>query len=821
MTCRKDFSQWFNDVYTQLSDNGVWLRGGEINTISNKEFDTCLYRILFMRLSTYRDTAESFTHKVLYAIARSVDSVFADLGYLPPPDSCAVFDRDSVPWMLGTNTKRHPLEFDCIGFSNSTILELINVPSLLKKSDIPLKKSMRMADERIPLILLGGANAAATPLLYTSDPLVDGIFVGDDTGLIAEILALCRNGKRQKLSKIEILNTLEIIPGFLQPESKKSVKKQCAAEITAEPVSATQPVLFEKESIGQGNVQISYGCPFSCSFCFESWVNKPYREVPADIILSHAGKLKAACGLDSIELTSFNFNIHSDINRIINELCKSFRSVGLKSQRLDVIVRQPELIDYMKKINKSSLTVGIEGVSERLRRYLHKQLNESQIFKGFSNILKNPLREIKVFLIATGLENKEDYREFDAFLEKISSLVQQQENYPRIIFSVTPLVRFPLTPLEFEDGFPILHMKPIINSIAAIIRRRRFEFRESYTLDEYWFSQVLVRACSEIVAEALIKTVDHTGFVYYSGISYSFYEVFTNFCAESGLSEQDLLTGFGYDGKRIKPWKRIDTGVSEDELRTRYEYVNKQLSGAIQVKTVPTSSMYNNLPKKYETADRVISFTKHEETIISLKVVVKEKSRGLDRKIVGAAIAKAIMTIIPEFRDSYLGFKGSFLQQTQSNWVFGDDIVDLIWKKASVPGILIKLDDIAVVKAINTISGEWAELHGIADQKQHRLLITITSDYPFNEKGFINYSHLQYTRCKTADGKYTFLFSKQSLKKKLIEELKIESDNDNKTVVSIVCGEKFNTNEFLVNSFDLLNKNDWVRIRVEVFLKQV
>src|ERR1039457_996813 len=76
-----DFRDWYERVYPHLSGHGLWLRGGEPHTLPTEQYSRRPFRVLFARLSTYHDTAESFTHAMLYAIARSIAGVFPDLAY--------------------------------------------------------------------------------------------------------------------------------------------------------------------------------------------------------------------------------------------------------------------------------------------------------------------------------------------------------------------------------------------------------------------------------------------------------------------------------------------------------------------------------------------------------------------------------------------------------------------------------------------------------------------------------------------------------------------------------------------------------------------
>ena len=166
-----NYSSWYERIYPHLSGYGLWLRGGEINTLAPSEFDARQFRCLITRLSTYRDTADSFTHKLLYQIASKIENVYPDLAYLPPPKDVDLFIAENVPWLLGTTSKHEARDFGLIALSLSIVQELLNIAPMMKRSALPLGKRERMLDESIPLIILGGASALYTSALFNENPI--------------------------------------------------------------------------------------------------------------------------------------------------------------------------------------------------------------------------------------------------------------------------------------------------------------------------------------------------------------------------------------------------------------------------------------------------------------------------------------------------------------------------------------------------------------------------------------------------------------------------------------------------------------------------
>ncbi len=489
----RNYAEWYEEHYQEMTGNGIWFKGGELNTLNISEYVNRTYRVLITRLSTYWDTADSFTHKLLYQMITRQSNIYADFAFLPPAVDASLFDTYGIPWLIGTSSKKDASQFCMVAFSNSIVQELLNIPAFLVKSKIPLSKEARMSRDDLPLVILGGANALYTSSLCNDDPVVDGIFVGEDAELIKKIFSVACNCKADRLSKLETLRELEAISGFFQPDKQEVTRKFTSAAITNEQLLNNAPVMYTEEQMGSGNLQISDGCPCFCSFCAESWGRKPYRELSSQEIYSAAHSMKATMGLENIELYSFNFNMHREFSNILWNLSGLFSSIGLKSQRFDTIATEPEIVKSLHAVGKSSITCGLEGISSRLRKYLHKSLDDQELRNSLSILIRAPIRELKIFLIATGKETEEDFSEFCSLLSLINNIISMAGRRPRIIFSMTPLVRFPYTPLECEDAPEPSVCREIVLQTERFVNSRGFEFRDSADTNDYHISQILVR----------------------------------------------------------------------------------------------------------------------------------------------------------------------------------------------------------------------------------------------------------------------------------------------------------------------------------------
>ncbi len=825
----ENFQNWYETFYPKLVGQGLWLRGGEINSLPAAAYADRDYRVLFTRLSTYFDTGYSFTHQLLYQLAAGMEGVYPDLAYLPPRQDQQYFELGEVPWIVATQTKRGPRDFDLIGFSNSIVQELINLPSVLNKSGIALKKSERLADEGCPLLILGGANALYSSVLWTQDPLVDGVFVGESDQAIKRLIEIARDGKRAGKSKAAVLKDLLEIPGFFEPESPRSTRKSFIWSLNASEALEKGPVYFIEDQLGSSHLQISEGCPCFCSFCAESWDRKPYRERNRENLRKVALKMKASMGLDSVDLYSFNFNMHSDFYPVLWDLVPLFKHIGLKSQRFDLLAHDPEMIEFQHAIEKASLTCGLEGISPRLRKYLHKNLENDQLHRSLQVIFRSKARELKVFLIATGLEEEPDFAALNDMLGHFRKIRDEARVTTRLIFSMTPLVRFPWTPLEFEPGHSIQRYQKIITRTAKLVRLAGFEFRESADLPEYWLSQVLVRSADPRVGQALQDAVDATGFIYYREVTAAFRNRFEECLSARGLDPVALLAGCTLEQSADKPWAKIDTGVKREFLWQEVERArafveidyclgrNWTEAQCFLCGGCPSSEHILDIVKAKQTRDYTLEQFKarladarNNERSLRLLVRVGARGRGVPRKMVAVALARALMLTFPDLTPAYRGFIGSHWSEDEKPCgIVGDDVLELRFDRSAMALAEQVASSFDMCALVNSQWEGWGELLGLAPSQWMPGEVHLTGAFKFQPDSYFKARGLKYTLRKPEVGLQLFDLTLPSLKKGYLQEVRYFPEARR---LSLRPGPKFEYGEFVKAAFAWSDPADLARL---------
>lgn len=524
-------------IAQELAGGGVWVLGGEPNTDPPEASAARAARILIARLSSYRDVASSTSHGVVADLLRRAGSVFCDFAYLPPARDRAVLRREGIPPWFGTTTRRPPRDFDVLAISASVATEFLNLPYLLDASGIPLAREDRLDDPAAPLVILGGAASGHTSVLHGNarpgrGGLVDAVIVGEAEEAGPALAALLVRAKAEGWDKRRaIAEAVRAVPGLYDPslyvqrfggdparlvavepaapDVPFPVRRAAAIDLDRSPEPVHLPIPYEPDGIGTARIRVAFGCPYACTFCQEGWDHKPYRERSVEALGAAFREAKAALGAGEVDLYSFNFNIHSRIHRLLREAASAFDRVALRSQRIDLLARDPGLWRIERMLGKRIVTIGIEGISPRLRRFLGKGIAEEDLARGLDVLLRDPPGQLKIFLIATGIEEEADFDAFDAFALNLAEKVRRYRGRTRVVLSVTPLFVAPHTPLAFRGaGISIEEYRTVRREIEGIGRRHGIEVRAAADEAEIRVAPILMLGDRRVTAALVRAQVD-------------------------------------------------------------------------------------------------------------------------------------------------------------------------------------------------------------------------------------------------------------------------------------------------------------------------
>jgi len=799
-----DYNKIIETLSDKLSGNGLFYSGKEFNTGEASDFESSGLKVLICRLSTYRDTAQSFTHPVLYKLISGIEDCFTDMAYLPPPSDIEVFRKNGIPLLLPTKTKADPLSFDVIAISNSLVQELLNIEVLLRESGIETDHSKRIGREDQPLIILGGSNSANCHFLINAISPIDLIYTGEDPDEIVRLFARIKELRLSRMNKAEIVIRLfSEFPSVSPAGGENGIKNSISSNYSRNIQPAGVPVLF-KDDPHSTNLVISRGCPWFCSFCNESYRTKPYSEVSREEIIKAGSDIRTLNGSEEVSLFSFNFNAHSRIEELLGELHKQFRIVSLKSQRFDVLSLKNEFLKLLQFSGKTSITCGLEGISDRLRSYLSKDLSRIELEQSLRSLLDSPIRTLKIFLIATGIETEQDINELRSLLKFIKDTFQNRTRPPRIVFSLTPLVRFPGTPLGMDKAYPVNVMQKIICQVSKAVTSEDFEFRIANTEYEYWVSQVLLRNNSLEFYDAVQRTLKETGFIYFSSIDKKFYDrLFANLCMLEPDPDSFLNNNLNF--------RHFNSNIDENFISAAYG----RAAGREDTKTcndIKGRAVCNACGACVTTADKISATTYNKSagltldrlrgiqaeygrgSEISIPVYLSIKCAGLSNLYIGAVFLSAFIRSVPDgekhirklirFKNREKFNNGNLLGAEEAVFRCRAESLDML------TGV-IRTDK------FRTDFNKYAQGYGeilLPDQVKNKIEITVTDRSKKIDTSFMNKFHIRSTIIRISDGIYEAQVTKDGLKKKQFSKVLI---NINENQVTVTFGEKFDINEFI------------------------
>lgn len=494
--------------------------------LQNPAWGTAKLRVLIVRLSPLAHVEGSVSHTFLSAETRAAEAeAFIDFAFLPEKRDRAAFDKQGIPWFSGRISGQSPGKFDLILVSLAFTLELVNLAYLCTENALGFSARSRFENLDAPIVILGGSGTATAGSILSDkdkklDCMVDAFFFGEGEGAVERIVRITASGvlRKDALTRISEVEGIWVPVLTDRPSGGLDSTKGFRRIVRPYPRPELRMPILNTNTASTVRLAITAGCPGFCSFCLEGWDRSPYREVPKEEILSAAIRLRSGTGADTLEIASYNFNTHKDIVPLATELSRIFRRVNFMSQRIDILARSPGLADLEIAADKRSFTLGIEGISSRMRAFYRKGLLDSDLSSAAERLLVPGVREIKLFFIISGMETDEDFADFGLLLETFTRRKRLVGSGARILVSAGYLVRMPLTPLQFAAlVLDRAKLEKIADSLDRACRTAGIEFRLAAEYHDYYVDQVLSLAGPEFY-DWVVGT-QYKKFVYDDGIT--------------------------------------------------------------------------------------------------------------------------------------------------------------------------------------------------------------------------------------------------------------------------------------------------------------
>ncbi len=801
-----------NSAFAGLSTTALYRAHSE-RSFGNPLWSGAPFRFLIVRLSPFAEVERSSPHSFLFRELRhALPEAYIDFSFFPSSWDRKILEEQGVPLMHGIASGRGAIDFDVILISNAYTLELVNLPLFLKGSGLPVSLSEREKG-RYPILVMGGSNAFASAAASkvridgTVDTMVDAVYFGEGEGAVSRMAAsLGAAGKVFAADRALALDALAAdTPGLWHSRRIHPVRQALAVPYDGAgdwlPVC---PPVFAGEEAGTVRIEITRGCPGFCNFCFEAWERKPFRERSLESILAEARFLKQSTGAGTIELASYNFNAHSRIAAIIRELNSMFQKVNFMSQRADILAGVHGLVRAEVAGDKRSFTLGVEGISKRMRARYNKELEDGELFSVMERLFRENVREIKIFCIIEGSETKEDMADFATAVGQIVRLRNLSGFKPKMVFSVGRLVRMPFTPLAFDA----LHLDdslygPILDAVREIIEGHGFEFREPGYLDEYALSQVLALApkgCFD-----LLCAMADRGYTYEQNLSKGAWSFARKFLSDAGSLGLEFFAEKPKD--HVFAYSFVEPLVSREFLYQRFldsrtdtesfscfgglsgEKSDPRCAGCAacaddEQKENLTSHRIQQATEKDIARIRSLTEAKRRPFRVLARAKIPMESAGAHPSFSASAHAAAFMALVPRCAESFLYAEDKLINDSGISarlpGAYGSTIMAYCF--------LSQPDTAAVAAAGYALVDEHYEvgkLEACAKFPDFSLpgALRLVSD-------FLDSISIAYTLAKSS-GSSCFSIPQKSLKKKNVLKVVVSADGENSSAARFYCGAKF------------------------------
>ena len=380
-------------------------------------------------------------------------------------------------------------QFDVIAFSISFEPDYLNAALILKYFGIPLERSERDASH--PLVLAGGSAVFINP-----EPLadcVDAFFIGEGEGLAEPFFKLFR--ENQYKDTREFLKSAARIPGIYvpqfyhqeyqgdnmvqfkaDPEVFERVERHWVKE--GSPDLCTHSVLHDEVSTfkDMSLMEVTRGCLWACRFCTAGFIYRPPRLPDLKLtynslerVLAEQGKTVSTVGLVGPSVTD-----HPDILSLARKIVEDGKKISFSSLRMETLT--DELVDLIQKSGQKTLTVAVDGPSERMRRVINKQATDDFIVEKCKFLTEKGILHLKIYsIIGLPGETDEDIDHFISLVERVMktyiATCSERGNIGQVTIGLSPLIPKPGTPFQWHPMEPVRSLKKKFMRIRKALGR--------------------------------------------------------------------------------------------------------------------------------------------------------------------------------------------------------------------------------------------------------------------------------------------------------------------------------------------------------------
>jgi anaerobic magnesium-protoporphyrin IX monomethyl ester cyclase len=259
------------------------------------------------------------------------------------------------------------------------------------------------------LILVGGPQLSIYPdACLEAERAIDAGVVGEGDRTIVEILD--RRAAGEELAGIPgtlVRRGDEVVRGPDRPP-ERDLDSLAMPALSLLPLGSYRALTLPTPFVSMVTTR---GCPYRCRYCAQIYVGGKYREHGVDRMVEEFTRAVQEHGAK--EIVYFDETFTFDAERVVG-LCEGIMRRGLRARwnvrtRADLL--DTEMLRAMKAAGCSSIHVGIEAGSERVRKQMNKRLDYGKALEGLGEARRLGLETRGYFMIGYPDETRAEIEE--------------------------------------------------------------------------------------------------------------------------------------------------------------------------------------------------------------------------------------------------------------------------------------------------------------------------------------------------------------------------------------------------------------------------
>jgi len=483
-----DYSTIFNHI-----ERPTRYLGGEPGSVVKNPEEVEL-RIALAFPDAYEIGMSNLGLAILYQILNDRKNVAAERVYTPWPDMEEWLRQEELP-LTSLETARPLHTFDVVGFSLPYELCYTNIFNMMQLGGIPWRSCDRTED--MPIVIGGGSCA------FNPEPVADffdAIVVGDGEEAVLDIVDSVLQSRAENLSRKQKLVRLAAIdgvyvPSLYQPEYSDDgflkgmrkleesapavIKRRFLKNLDTAPGNTRPVIPFMQTVHNRVTTEIARGCTRGCRFCQAGYIYRPVRERSPQTILDMIEDSIRNSGHSEISLLSLSTGDYGCIEPLLKELMVRYskKRIAVSFPSLRVGSMTGDLMEEIRKVRKTGLTLAPEAGSERMRTLINKGISADDLMDTVDTAFNLGWRRVKLyFMIGLPGERKEDLTGIVDLCFQVKQLGKQYGGRD-LTASASTFIPKPHTPFQWEAQINVKQTLEKQRYLRGSLQKRKIRLR--------------------------------------------------------------------------------------------------------------------------------------------------------------------------------------------------------------------------------------------------------------------------------------------------------------------------------------------------------